>query len=126
MHDTASETRGRFGQMGLTALRRCGGALMVAALLTLPDSALAEGMATSNDVERVARQTNQELLTLRERVKELEGKVTQLTSTMGDRRGGERMDTVSEDIRDLKRRLDKIERDLARTQSAVNRLESKR
>lgn len=45
---------------------------------------------------------------------------------MGDRRGGERMDSVSEDIRDIKRRLDKIERELSRTQSAVSRLESKR
>ena len=112
----------------MITIRRWAGLLAVAAcgLIPSPARAQVEGAATSNDVERVARQTNQELLTLRERVKELEGKVTQLTSTMGDRRGGERMDTVSEDIRDLKRRLDKIERDLARTQSAVNRLESKR
>ncbi len=103
----------------LLAVAMCG-------LIAVPAQAQVAGAATSNDVERVARQTNQELITLRERVKELEGKVTQLTSTMGDRRGGERMDTVSEDIRDIKRRLDKIERELARTQSAVSRLESKR
>lgn len=112
----------------MTNMRRWAGFLAVAAcgLLAVPARAQVDGAATSNDVERVARQTNQELLNLRERVKELEGKVTQLTSTMGDRRGGERMDSVSEDIRDIKRRLDKIERELSRTQSAVSRLESKR
>lgn len=112
----------------MTNLQRWSGilAVVVCGLVASPAQAQVDGAATSNDVERVARQSNQELQALRERVKDLENKVTQLTSTMGDRRGGERMDTVSEDIRDLKRRLDKIERDLARTQSAVSRLESKR
>ena len=111
----------------MTNLQRWSGILVVVCgLIASPAPAQVDGAATSNDVERVARQSNQELQALRERVKDLENKVTQLTSTMGDRRGGERMDTVSEDIRDIKRRLDKIERDLARTQSAVSRLESKR
>ena len=101
-------------------------AVVVLGMMAAPALAQVDGAATSNDVERVARQSNQELQALRERVKDLETKVTQLTSTMGDRRGGERMDTVSEDIRDIKRRLDKIERELSRTQSAVSRLESKR
>lgn len=82
--------------------------------------------ATSNDVERIARQMEQADQALREQVKALEAKVAQLTEALGDRRGAEKFDSVSEDMRDLKRRMDRLERDLDRLQQMVGRLESKR
>ena len=112
----------------MTMMRAACGMLALACSLALlpPSSARADGAATSNDVERVARLAAQEQQALRERVRDLEAKVAQLTSTMGDRRGGERVDTVSEDIREIKRRLDRVERDVSRMQQSVSRLENKR
>jgi peptidoglycan hydrolase CwlO-like protein len=79
--------------------------------------------ATSNDVERVAREMERSQQVLQERVKALEAKVAQHSDVLGDRRGAERFDTMAEEMREVKKRLDRIERDLRQLQQSVNRLE---
>lgn len=83
----------------------------------------APGAAISNEVVQLKRQSEQADQQLLERIKALETKVAQLSQQVGERRGSERVDTMSEDLREIRRQLDKLNRDVDKLEQSVSRLE---